>query len=130
MNWFWIISGILMVLGGVAHTVVGEKNVIAHLAQAKPETGFSGDHTFNLVRWFWYLGSYVSFWVGGVALIIGLSDRLPSETVIAQLLATLMFGFSILTFGVVALLNPKELGKLGQVVILIVVTALLWIGAL
>ena len=121
MNWYWIISGILMILGGVAHTVVGEKNVIGPLKASPPQTEFSADHAFNLIRWFWYLGSYVSFWVGGVALIIGLTDWLPSKSVIGWLLATLMLGFSILTFGIVAFLNPKELNKLGQVVILIVV---------
>ena len=119
-----------MIVGGAMHTIIGERNVISHLAQAKPQTGFSPDQTFNLIRWFWYLGSYLSFWVGGVALIIGLTDWLPSKAMVGWLLATLMFGFSVLTFGVVAILNPKELSKLGQVGILFVVTILLVIGSL
>lgn len=130
MNWYWIISGIFMVIGGVAHTVVGEKNVISHLAKNKPTTGFSPDHAFNLIRWFWYLGSFVSFWVGAIALIIGVTDMLPSENIIGYLLASLMFGFSVLTIAIVAALNPKELGKLSQVGLLILVTILLWIGSI
>ena len=130
MNWFWIISGILMIVGGGMHTIIGERNVISHLAQDKPQTGFSPDQTFNLIRWFWYLGSFISFWVGGVALIIGFTDWLPAETTIGWLLASIMFGFSILSFAPVAWLNPKEILKLSQVVILIVVTVLLGIGSL
>lgn len=130
MNIYWIISGLLMVAGGLMHTVVGEKSVIAHLAKNKPVTGFSAEHTFNLIRWFWYLGSFISFWVGGVALLIGFTDDIvPAEPFIGKLLATLMFGFSILTFGIVAALNPKELSKLSQVIILVIVTLLLWVGA-
>ena len=130
MNWYWVISGIFMIIGGVLHTVVGEKNVISHLATKMPETGFSRDHAFNLIRWFWYLGSFISFWVGAVALIIGATELLPSENVIGYLLATLMFGFSVLTFVAVAILNPKELGKLNQVGLLVLVTILLWVGSI
>lgn len=131
MNLYWIISGILMILGGAAHTIVGEKNVISHLANNKPETGFTPDHTFNLIRWFWYMGSFVSFWVGAIALIIGLTDGvIPSEPFIGKLLASFMVGFSIITFGIVAILNPKELNKLSQVGALIVVTILLWVGSM
>ncbi|MEM7128857.1 MAG: hypothetical protein AAF702_21160 [Chloroflexota bacterium] len=130
MNWYWVISGILMIVGGLMHTVVGEKNVISYLAKNKPTTGFSPDQTFNLIRWFWYLGSFISFWVGGIALLIGAADGIiPEENFIGRLLASLMFGFSIITFGAVAILNPKELAKLSQVVILVVVTILLWLGA-
>ena len=130
MNWYWLISGILMVIGGLMHTVVGEKQVISHLAQNKPETGFSPDQTFNLIRWFWYLGSFVSFWVGGVAIIIGATAWLPAEQTIGYLLASLMFGFSVVTFAAVAILNSKEIMKLNQVFILILVTVLLWLGSL
>ncbi|MEM7032589.1 MAG: hypothetical protein AAF629_23755 [Chloroflexota bacterium] len=130
MNWYWTISGVLMIVGGLMHTIVGERNVISYLAKNKPVTGFSADQTFNLLRWFWYLGSFVSFWVGTVALIIGASDGvIPEEAFIGKLLASLMFGFSVITFGIVAILNPKQLEKLSQVVILIIVTVLLWLGS-
>ena len=131
MNVYWIISGILMLMGGAAHTLVGEKSVISHLAKQKPVTEFSAEHTFNLIRWFWYLGSFVSFWVGVVALTIGLTDGVvPAEAFIGKLLSTLMLGFSVITFGIVAALNPKELNKLSQVIVLVIVTILLWVGAL
>lgn len=130
MNFYWTISGVLMVLGGFLHTVIGEKNVISYLAKDKPSGGYSPDHTFNLIRWFWYMGSFISFWVGGVALLIGLTDLLSSENEIGYLLASLMFGFLILTFGIVAILNPKEIGKLSQVVLLILVTILLIVGSM
>ncbi len=131
MNWYWIISGVLMIIGGLMHTVVGERNVISHLARNKPTTGFSPNQTFNLIRWFWYLGSFISFWIGAIALIIGLTDGvIPAENFIGMLLASLMLGFSMITFGVVAALNPKELGKLSQVVILVAVTILLWVGSI
>lgn len=130
MNIYWSIAGVLMIIGGVMHTVVGEKNVIGHLAQDKPSGGYSPDHTFNLLRWFWYLGSFISFWVGGVGLLIGLTDLLSAEHEIGYLLASIMFGFSILTFGAVAILNPKELGKLSQVGLLVLVMILFLLGSI
>ena len=131
MNWFWIISGILMIIGGGMHTIIGERNVISHLAQDKPQTGFSPDQTFNLIRWFWYLGSFISFWIGAVALMIGASDGwFQDEAAIGKLLASCMVGFSVLTFGMVAILNPKDLQKLAQVVILLLVTVLLYLGSI
>lgn len=131
MNWYWTIAGVLMIVGGLMHTVIGEMQVISHLGRNKPETGFSGDQTFNLIRWFWYLGSFISFWVGAVALVIGATDGvMPEEQFLGKLLASLMFGFSVITFGIVAALNPKELAKLGQVVILMLVTVLLWVGSI
>lgn len=129
MNGYWIVSGVLMVIGGLLHTLIGERNVISYLAKNKPTTGFSPDQTFNLIRWFWYLGSFVSFWIGGVAILLGVTDILPAEATIGKLLATLMFGFAVVTIGVVAILNPRELSKLSQVGLLVLVMVLLWLGA-
>ena len=129
MNYYWTIAGILMIIGGLMHTIIGEKNVISHLSKNKPITNYSPDHTFNLIRWFWYLGSFISFWVGAVALTIGLWDGiLPNERIIAKLLASLMLGFSVLTIGIVAMLNPRDLSKLAQAGMLILVMILLWLG--
>ena len=118
-----------MVIGGLMHTIVGERNVISKLKVEKDKGGFPDNASFNLIRWFWYMGSFFSFWVGAIALTIGYTDNvLEYENTIAELLSYFMFGFSIITFGIVALLNPKELTKLGQVLILIVVMILLWVG--
>ncbi len=130
MNEYWIVAGVFMIIGGLMHTIIGEKKVIAELKRQKEMGDFPDDEAFNLIRWFWYLGSFVSFWIGGVSLIIGLTNGvLENEEIIAKLLASLMFGFSILTFGIVAILNPKDLIKLSQVLILIFVMVLLWVGA-
>ena len=131
MNWYWLIAGILMIIGGIMHTVIGERNVIRKLKEQKDQGGFPTDEAFNLIRWFWYLGSFISFWIGVLAILIGYTDGiLEAEQTIGKLLASIMFGFAILTFGIVALLNPKDLQKLGQVVILILVMVLLWIGSI
>ena len=129
MNWYWIIAGIFMIIGGLMHTVIGEKNVIQKLKAEKSKGHFPDDTSFNLIRWFWYMGSFFSFWVGAIALIIGLTDHiLEDEATIARLLSSFMLGFSVITFGIVAILNPKDLKGLAQVTILWVVTALLWLG--
>ncbi len=129
MNWYWLVAGILMIMGGLMHTIIGERNVIQQLKAEKAKGNFPDDASFNLIRWFWYMGSFFSFWVGAIALVIGYSDDvLADENTIAELLSYFMFGFSILTFGIVAILNPKELQKLGQVFILILVMVLLWLG--
>ncbi len=131
MNWYWVIAGIFMIVGGVMHTIIGEKKVIQTLKRQKNQGQFPDDEAFNLIRWFWYLGSFISFWIGSVALVIGLTDGvLENEQTIGKLLASIMFGFSILTFGIVAMLNPKELKKLAQVVMLVIVMVLLWVGAM
>ena len=131
MNYYWIVSGVLMVLGGLAHTYIGERNVISKLKTLREEPGNLGQDAFNLIRWFWYLGSFISFWVGALALIIGTTDGvITDEPQMGKLLASLMLGFSVLTFGIVAILNPRELKKLGQVVILVAVTILLWVGSI
>ena len=118
-----------MIIGGMMHTIIGERNVIQKLKTEKEKGNFPDDASFNLIMWFWYMGSFFSFWVGTIALIIGYTDNvLENENTIAELLSYFMFGFSILTFGIVALLNPRELKKLGQVSILILVMVLLWIG--
>lgn len=128
MNWYWTIAGILMLLGGLAHTLIGEKNVISHLKKQKPKTGYEPDVAFNLIRWFWYLGSYISFFVAAIALIIGTTDGIISnEDLVAKLMSGIIFGF-VLTFGIIAVLNPKKLSELSQVVILAVVHILLWFG--
>lgn len=112
------------------HTIIGEGKVIQKLKKLKEKQSFPDNEAFNLIRWFWYLGSFISFWVGAVALTIGTTDGiLEHEATIGKLLSSLMFGFSVLTFSVVAYLHPKELKKLNQVVILIVVTVLLWLGS-
>jgi len=130
MNEYWIVAGVFMIIGGLMHTIMGEKKVMAELKRLKEEGDFPDDEAFNLIRWFWYLGSFVSFWIGGISLIIGLTNGvLENEETIAKLLSSLMFGFSILTFGIVVLLNPKDLLKLSQVLILIFVMVLLWFGA-
>ena len=130
MNAYWILSGIFMIIGGLMHTIIGEKKVIAQLKQQKDKGGFPDNEAFNLIRWFWYLGSFISFWIGAVALVIGLTDGvLENEQTIGKLLSSIMFGFSVLTFGIVALLNPKDLKKLSQVFMLIFVMVLLWMGA-
>ena len=129
MNWYWIIAGIFMIIGGIMHTLIGENKIISKLKLQKEQGQFPDDEAFNLIRWFWYLGSFVSFWIGGIALIIGWTDGvLENESTIGQLLAILMLGFSVITFGIVALLNPKDLMKLNQVFILVLVTVLLWLG--
>ncbi len=129
MNWYWITSGILMIIGGLMHTVIGEKNVIQKLKLENEKGNFPDHSSFNLIRWFWYMGSFFSFWVGTIALIIGCTDGvLENENTIAKLLCYFMFGFSILTFGIVAILNPKELNKLAQVFILILVMILICLG--
>lgn len=130
MNWYWIIAGFLMFIGGLAHTIIGEKKVITYLKKQKPETGFAPDVAFNLIRWFWYLGSYISFLVSILALTIGLTDDVvPAEAFVGKLLASIIFGF-VFTFAIVGILNPKKLGELSQVVILALVTILLWVGAI
>ena len=130
MNWYWIIAGAFMIIGGLMHTIIGEKNVIRELHKLKQNGKFPTDEAFNLIRWFWYMGSFFSFWIGAIGLTIGLTDGvLEEEVTIAKLMASFMFGFSILTFGIVALLNPKDLIKINQVFILIVVMILFWLGA-
>ena len=129
MNWFWIVSGLLMIVGGLMHTIIGEKNVIAELKSLNAQGKFPADDAFNLIRWFWYMGSFFSFWVGAIALIIGFTDGiLENEQTIAWLLVTFMIGFSVITFGIVAILHPKDLKKLSQVFVLLLVTVLLWLG--
>jgi len=130
MNWYWIISGIFMIIGGLMHTFIGEQKVIAKLKKLKDTTDFPDNEAFNLIRWFWYMGSFFSFWIGAIALVIGTTDGvLEDEATIGKLLSSFMFGFAVLTFGIVAIWNPKDLKKLSQVGILVVVMILLWLGA-
>ncbi len=111
------------------HTIIGEKDVIKKLKASMVVDNFPDNASFNLIRWFWYMGSFFSLWIGGIAIIIGCTnDILVDENTIALLLSIFMFGFSIPTFGIVILLNPKDVKKLSQVCILILVMFLLWFG--
>ena len=55
MNTYWLIAGILMVIGGLMHTITGEKKVIRKLIAEKEKGNFPDNESFNLIRWFWYM---------------------------------------------------------------------------
>lgn len=129
MNWYYLIAGIFVVITGFVHAVLGEKWIFSKLKPENLNTHYSGDVTKITLRWFWHVGSFIVFFVGVLALVMALTDGLiPSEPFIGKLLATIYLGINSLLI-LVNLKTPKSLREYPQLLIMLLIMVLLYLGA-
>lgn len=76
MNTFLLIAGILGTLGGLAHTILGDRWTVAPLeAEAIASRQNTGEQNKRYLRWWWHMGSVlllstsVAFAAHGAALV-------------------------------------------------------------
>lgn len=129
MNWYYLIAGGFVILTGFVHAILGEKWIFSKLNPAMLNTHYSGDVTKTTLRWFWHVGSFIVFFVGGLALTMGISDGLiPAESFIGKLLAFIYLGINSLLI-VLHISQPKKLKEYPQIIIMMVIMVLLYLGS-
>lgn len=128
MNWYYAIAGIFVVITGFVHMILGEKLILSRLKQENLSTHYSGDVTKTTLRWFWHVGSFIVFFVGALALLIGFSDGIiPNEKMVGTLLLIIYMGIN----GLLILLNitkPKKLMEYPQIIIMLIIMVLFYLG--
>ncbi len=77
MNTYLVVAAGLSALGGVLHSILGERLILSKLAAAKlPETLGSSVFTLRVLRLFWHLVS-VAWW--GLAALLALLASMPAS---------------------------------------------------
>lgn len=85
MNAFLVAAAGVVTLGGVLHSLLGERLILSKLSTASlPKVVGSSDFTLQVLRLFWHLVS-VAWW--GFALLLVLLARMPGEANRSLLLA-------------------------------------------
>jgi hypothetical protein len=73
MNWYFVAAGGIGLLGGCAHTILGDLWTVAPLDPShigSPQN--TGDQNKRYLRWFWHIGSVVLLSTTGLFLLQGL----------------------------------------------------------
>lgn len=130
MNWYFLIAGFFVIITGFVHAILGEKWIFDQLKPESLRTHYSGDVTKITLRWFWHVGSFLVFFVGAIALVMGATEGvIPAEHFIGKLLAIIYLGIN----GLLILVNLRDLSKLKeypQLIIMILIMVLLYLGSL
>ena len=129
MNWYYIIAAIFLFITGLVHMYLGEKWLFEKLNSENLETHYTGGVTKTTLRWFWHFGSFMVFWVGVLALIMGVTDdMITDENQVGKLLASIYLGLnSLLIF--LHIKQPTKLKEYPQLIIMIVIMILLYLGS-
>ncbi|MEM7369130.1 MAG: hypothetical protein AAF587_11065 [Bacteroidota bacterium] len=130
MNWYYLIAGFFVIITGFVHMILGEKWLFSFLKAESLDTHYSGEVTKTTLRWFWHFGSFMVFFVGVLALVMGYSDTLiPAENFIGKLLAIIYLGLNVLLI-VLNASQPKNLKEYPQLIIMVVIMVLLFLGSM
>lgn len=128
MNWLWTIAGIIMLMTGLIHSILGEKRIFNNLKTENLKTHYSGEVTKITLRWFWHFSSIMIASIGSIAFLMGCTEEfIPSEPFLAKILAGVTYGLVVLLV-VVNLRDPSNLKYYPQGVVLLVIAFLIWIG--
>ena len=129
MNWYFIIAGSFTILTGFVHMILGELWIFSKLKPENLETHYSGEITKTTLRWFWHVGSFIVFLVGTMSLLMGFTDRIiTDEHQMGELLSLIYLGINGLLIGL-HITNPKKLKAYPQILIMLVIMVLLFLGA-
>ncbi len=129
MNFFLLVAGVIGFVGGWAHTILGDRWVVAQLdpddIASKENTG---DQNKRYIRWFWHVGSVVL--LSTSALLIAHGGGLMA--VARQLLFYVSFQWLMTSFifFVLALRPPAQALKMVPGLVGIPVNALILVGLL
>jgi hypothetical protein len=122
MNTYLVVAAGLSALGGVLHSILGERLILSKLAAAKlPETLGSSVFTLRVLRLFWHLVS-VAWW--GLAALLALLASMPASAGRQRLLWAIALTF--LVSAVVSLIVSR--GKHFSWGVLLIVAVLAWLG--
>lgn len=129
MNTYYLIAGILLVVTGCVHLVLGELWLFRRLRPENLETHYPGSITKTTLRWFWHFGSFMVFFVATLALLMALTDDVvPAESFVGLLLTIIYLGLN----GLLLLLNLPHLRQLTaypQLLVMLGIMVLLYLGA-
>lgn len=129
MNLYFVIAGIIGLLGGCAHAVLGDLWTVSPLdASTAGSKQNTGDQNKRFIRWFWHIGSVVLLSTSAIALLQGLAV-FEFQT---QLLAFVSFLWLSITaiFFVISAKPPMQTFKMVPGLVGIPVNALLLAGLL
>ena len=124
MNVMLLIAGLLSVLIGVAHSVLGERLVLGPLFQRGEVPKLLGSATFarQTLRFAWHLTTVLLAGIGTVVVLLALIQADPHATLILRVLA--------ITFAVCSLLSlVGARAKHFSWWVFLIIAVLLWIGA-
>ena len=124
MNVMLLVAGLLSVLIGVAHSVLGEKLVLGPLFRRDDLPKLLGSTTFarQTLRFTWHLTTVLLLGIGAVVTVLSLSPLDPRSTWILQALAA--------TFTVCSLLSLiGARAKHFSWWVFLIIALLLWFGA-
>ena len=123
MNIYLGTAAVLSLLGGVIHSVLGERLIFRVLPEAGlPEVSGSRTFTKRILRLFWHLVSVA--WWGLAAVLWGLA-AIPNLDATARWLANLI-GLTFLASFIVALVGSH--GRHFAWVVLLLIALLVWLG--
>ncbi len=129
MNWYYLIAGIFVIITGFVHMILGEKWIFSKLDPAHLQTHYSGEVTKTTLRWFWHVGSFIVFFVGAISLIMGTTTGIiPNENLVGTLLSIIYLGINSILI-LLHLSKPKMLKAYPQLIIMLVIMVLLYLGS-
>ena len=129
MNTYYLIAGILLAVTGTVHMVLGELWIFRKLKAENLETHYTGDVTKTTLRWFWHVGSFIVYFVGTLAFLMALTDDIvPAEGFVGILCAIIYLGINSLLV-VVNMRNPLDLRHYPQLIVMIGIMVLLYLGS-
>lgn len=123
MNAFLVAAAGVVTLGGVLHSLLGERLILSKLSTASlPKVVGSSDFTLQVLRVFWHLVS-VAWW--GFALLLVLLARLPAGEGNRSLILAIAVTF--LASAIVSAVVSR--GKHFSWGVLLLTAILTWLGA-
>jgi hypothetical protein len=124
MNSWLVLAGILSVLIGFAHSLLGERLVLGPLFRwgELPKLLGSTDFTRQTLRFTWHLTTVLLFGIGFVIIMLSLAPAIPQTAWILRVFAT--------TFAVCSLVSlAGARGRHFSWWVFLVIALLLWFGA-
>ena len=130
MNTYILIANILTLLAFIIHTFVGDKELKVNEPNEEPDENFQKREKWTMARCGWHWVSFdLLFATIGLGLI-NFSSYFNNENTLWQILKIYFFGYAIFWALTIAISKqfPKNYLKLGQWILLLLISGLIYFG--
>jgi ABC-type phosphate/phosphonate transport system permease subunit len=132
MNISLLIANLLCLLAFFAHAFVGDKEIRFIAPEADPENDCICQEKWTMARCGWHWVSFDLLFANIGLALINFTDILNAEKTLLQVLAVYFLGYAIAWFVTIVISKsfPKNYLKLGQWVLLLCLSGLVYWGSL
>lgn len=132
MNIPLLIANILCLLAFFAHAFVGDKEIRMIAPPSDPENNYIRQEKWTMARCGWHWVSFDLLFASIGLAVINFSDLLEAEKTLLQVLSIYFLGYAVVWF--ITILSsksfPKNYLKLGQWMLLLLLSSLVYWGSL